>query len=175
MPAGFRPMSFGIYGGVGYFSGFPLIFVPYPAACPEHRAIEGHHSPTVRPRSYLSATRCLPRHPIWAGRVSGRALRRLSNVRREGNLPSWLSRTRSSCISRASVGPARSKQLRDGMQVAHDHYHQGFEEEPVRIYPWASGTTFGGRPRSRPMVEQFNERDKQAVLPYHRKGLHESF
>lgn len=45
-------MSFGIYGGVGYFSGFPLFFVPYPAACPEHRAIEGHHSPTVRPRSY---------------------------------------------------------------------------------------------------------------------------
>src|SRR5215208_7706737 len=63
------------------------------------------------------------------------------------------------------------------MQAAHDHHHQGFEEEPIRVHPRATGAALlvGGRWRDRQAVHQFDERDKQALLAYHRGYPHMSF
>ena len=69
------------------------------SALPDSRSFLCHTPPralstvlsraTARPllaHGLTSATRCPPRHPIWAGKVLGTALGRLSHVRREGNL-----------------------------------------------------------------------------------------
>src|SRR5215218_7519406 len=62
------------------------------------------------------------------------------------------------------------------MEVTDDHYHQGLEEEPIRVHSWAAGATLvGGRWWDRHAIYQFDEGDKQTLLAYHRGYLHKSF
>jgi len=165
-------MSFGIYGGVGYFTGFSVFLVPYPAARPEHGAIEGHGPPTVRPRSYQS-DQVPPQASYLGGQGVGQSLE--APLERSA-------RRESVSLGEQDAKPLHfggglgqhAKQLRDSVQVTHDHYHQGFEEEAIRVHSRTTraALVFGGRRRDRQAVYQFDERDNQALVAYHHGYLH---
>ncbi len=59
------------------------------------------------------------------------------------------------------------EQFIDGMQVAHDHNHQGFQEQTIRIGLWPAARSFGGWGRKWQPLDQAYEHDKQRILSYH--------
>ena len=59
------------------------------------------------------------------------------------------------------------KQVVDGMQLADDHDHQGFHEQPIGVELGPAAPTLGGRWGRRQAIDQSNQHDKQRALSYH--------
>src|SRR5215212_7004043 len=95
----------------------------------------------LRSQGLSISTRWRPRQPICSGKLSGKALRRLSKVRLEGKRPSSERQSRTMLIS--EVGSSRTAKSSPTlcMQPPYDHDYQSLQEELLRVTM--------GRPRRR--------------------------
>src|SRR5215203_1382087 len=112
------------------------------------------------------STRWRPRQPICSGKLSGKALRRLSKVRLEGKRPSSERQSRTMLIS--EVGSSRTAKSSPTlcMQPPYDHDYQSLQEELLRVNDGPSPAAVRWR-WARDALDKTDQLDKDTLLSDH--------
>lgn len=165
MPARLAPVRFGINGGMGPHPSLPIFLVPDPAIRPYGRAVAGGPMPLLRPgvehRHQLTAQAANQARQRGG---QGRQAAFLGAARGQSPLLGQQgAQLRDHGVLRLEKGQQRPGRV----QVANDHDHQGFDDEPIGIGPLPTSLAPRGGRGKWQMIHQADQADKKAIPAYH--------